>query len=850
MAPRNKVPTPINTRLLSRLHNDYKDLVENPYPGIHMIPHEQNLRNFCLVLAPQSGPFLGLRLHFAGRLPETWPADPPVLTSSAYIRHPNIHGRYVCSDLLRHEQYGAPEGYVGGYTPAFTLKGLFIQFLSFFSSEQVIENFLPPSLQEILSKNNIADKAILHKQVEQEHGPSVYIGGRFQKIFVPTGEFQSIGIATFVLSNDSPASTPGRFDDDAAYMAEFEAGGRKERVLERLYTSKGRESLVTVWRPNANGPFANVKITRESKRFLETRSQSRQFTCKECGYGTPSMSRTVPVKVPKEYMDQDSPFREEMVGCISANERELVKLKRKLRPINALKERKLAGEHLQGNQICKLATYDDLAEAIRKVEADIAKEPPPPPPPKLPEAKKQSPSKGKICYLGDLHDDVLLAIVETLPSESLISFGKAFPRIQELTTHHHILLQRELRCFFLRTPLHTPSNLLGVGVHIDEKTGMLESSFDWLSMDAFEKFKVRKSVDKKEFEFFLPLGFSPAHFDRAYSSKKLFEYIDLIDAKNTKKRGVSGPGNTLFALNGAERRMNVLYRFCNSIVVSLMRATDELYSGGAVGDEGKAGKTLLFASEKACIGYLQIYHLLLCIMRQEPELRKRAVERIKAFCADDQNRSKSSVPDLGEFIVMAAVVAGSDKSASAGTTTLAPFNGGRKAEAEEGWIIAGQKKRQLEKTGSSISWRKDLVGPFTDEVFTRNARWAIQKYPILANKYSVDPSQRIRKSFDASRTSLRLVMFQVFFLETFTAEHITRQMDSQYGFAGPEVPAMITRGIKEIYEVNGYKQFCERVGFKGAVGGEWWPEAMSRVLLSAVERSEMKGYHRAHRERP
>jgi hypothetical protein len=61
---------------------------------------------------------------------------------------------------------------------------------------------------------------------------------------------------------------------------------------------------------------------------------------------------------------------------------------------------------------------------------------------------------------------------------------------------------------------------------------------------------------------------------------------------------------------------------------------------------------------------------------------------------------------------------------------------------------------------------------------------------------------------------------------------------------------MITRGIKEIYEVNGYKQFCERVGFKGAVGGEWWPEAMSRVLLSAVERSEMKGYHRAHRGRP
>lgn len=689
-----------------------------------------------------------------------------------------------------------------------------------------------PPFSKQIPKDNIAKKAILQKQVEQEDGPTstINIGGRFHKVFVPMGEYRGARIDAFVGFYDSPASTPSRLDD-AAYMAEFEAGGREERVLEWQDSLwRNPEGLIAVWRPNASGPFANVKITWESYRFLQTQRECHRFTCDECGYGTASMPRTVPVKVPKEFME----------GGKSLNERELIKLKRKLRQIIALKEKGLAGGHLQGNQLWKLATYDSTVEAIRKLEADIAKGPPSPSPPKLPEVKKQSSSKTKICYLGNLHDDVLLTIAKALSSESLINFGKAFPRIHELTTHHHILLQRELCCFFLRTPLHTPLNLLGVGVHVDEKTGTLESSFDWLSMNAFEQFKVRESVDKKGFEFFLPLGFSPAHFDRAYSSKKLFEYLDLIDAKNTKKRGGSGPENPLFALNGAERRIGVLYRFCNSIVVSLMRTTDELYSGGAVG----AGKTLLFASEKACIGYLQIYHLLLCIMRREPELRKRALERIKAFCGDDQNRSKSSVPDLGEFLVMAAVVAGSDNPASAGKSTPAPSNSGRKLEAEEGWSIVGQKKRQLDKIGSSISWRTHLVGPFTDEVFTRNVRWAIQKYPILANKYSVDPSQRVYKSFAASRTSLRLVMFQVFFLETFATEHITRQMDSQYGFAGPEVPAMITKGIKEIYEVNGYKQFCERVGFKGTVGGGWWPEAMSRVLLAAVERSEMKGYHR------
>ena len=52
------------------------------------------------------------------------------------IDHPQIFGGHICSDLLK-ENFYAEEGYIGGYTPAITLRGLFLQFLTLFSSTSV-----------------------------------------------------------------------------------------------------------------------------------------------------------------------------------------------------------------------------------------------------------------------------------------------------------------------------------------------------------------------------------------------------------------------------------------------------------------------------------------------------------------------------------------------------------------------------------------------------------------------------------------------------------------------------------------------------------------------------------------
>lgn len=64
--------------LLSRLYRDLAELQENPYPGVQVFNDDANVREFCLVLTPPSGPWKDLALHFDVHLPESWVCSPPV----------------------------------------------------------------------------------------------------------------------------------------------------------------------------------------------------------------------------------------------------------------------------------------------------------------------------------------------------------------------------------------------------------------------------------------------------------------------------------------------------------------------------------------------------------------------------------------------------------------------------------------------------------------------------------------------------------------------------------------------------------------------------------------------------
>ena len=83
-----------------------------------------------MVISPSDGQ---RALHLTIRLPPKYPLDAPVFSMDSQVDHPNVFSGYICADVL-----GAK------YTPAYTLKSICIQILSFFASDNIER--LPPEL--------------------------------------------------------------------------------------------------------------------------------------------------------------------------------------------------------------------------------------------------------------------------------------------------------------------------------------------------------------------------------------------------------------------------------------------------------------------------------------------------------------------------------------------------------------------------------------------------------------------------------------------------------------------------------------------------------------------------------
>ncbi|KAF7365114.1 UBIQUITIN-CONJUGAT-2 domain-containing protein [Mycena venus] len=405
-----------------------------------------------------------------------------------------------------------------------------------------------------------------------------------------------------------------------------------------------------------------------------------------------------------------------------------------------------------------------------------------------------------VCLLHNFNDDVLYELALRLPSESLISFSTAYPRLHDIVHAMHILLQRELRCFFLRTPLS--ESVLGIGVALDFRARTLSSDFDWLSQRAFVEFGIRESVEKRAFSFFLPLAFSQPHFARVY--QHIWERLTELDrevqraedqmSRNPRHRSATPQRHEVIC---------VVYRMMTNIVVSLMKSCDSAFSA-PIG----TSRAILHASEKAVVAYGHLFHLVISLCRTDPHILADATNRLRRFIDRKDARLKTQVPDLGELIVLMMVV------------VCRPPVG----------------------SGPPIKWA-NLAGPFLEEVLIRNVRWVLKDSPHLEVMERGPSDYRLAETFDRSRTSLRLVMFQISFLDLFFKAYgsdISR-LDNNYGFPEKELPERMVEEVKEIYKINTWPAFFTRVRFTQGVA--FGKEKFSDMLRDAVKTSAGRRYH-------
>ncbi|KAK4554746.1 hypothetical protein LTR86_008248 [Recurvomyces mirabilis] len=114
--------------LRQRLLRDIAELKNNPYPGIRLDVKDHSLHTACLVLSPEGEKALHLTINFG----DDYPIKPPQITIQSEVDHPNVYDDYICASILNTQE---------GYTPAYTLKGICIQMLSFFASDMIEQDY-------------------------------------------------------------------------------------------------------------------------------------------------------------------------------------------------------------------------------------------------------------------------------------------------------------------------------------------------------------------------------------------------------------------------------------------------------------------------------------------------------------------------------------------------------------------------------------------------------------------------------------------------------------------------------------------------------------------------------------
>ncbi|KAI9339349.1 hypothetical protein BDR26DRAFT_862281 [Obelidium mucronatum] len=376
--------------------------------------------------------------------------------------------------------------------------------------------------------------------------------------------------------------------------------------------------------------------------------------------------------------------------------------------------------------------------------------------------------------LGALPIELILEIASHMSMEDLIKLGRSSADFAQIIQNFNLITKHDQKCFYYKT--NTQESTLGVGVWVasaGRNRDMKPVDFDLLSHEAFVNEKVRQTVWGQSFTHFLPLALTPEHFEKALPL--LRSTLMELDFGRGAVRSFS-----------PDIALHVLSKLMNLMVVDLMKTCDadstftqslapkyEYINGRYEMVVPVPAKTKLIASEKALIGYSQLLHLLLSYCNRYPDLVTYAENRLATFLVNKNSRGKRECPNLGEFII----------------------------------LLFCQDK---------YTW-KQLAVPIFREASIRNVVWMLD--PKHGNKPSlclVEGAQvsdfRLKETFSAQQTSLRLLMFQVLFMRRLgisskSSSELLAELNGSYGYPHPSLATKIVQDIKGIYKVDSFDAF-------------------------------------------
>ena len=382
-----------------------------------------------------------------------------------------------------------------------------------------------------------------------------------------------------------------------------------------------------------------------------------------------------------------------------------------------------------------------------------------------------------------LPQEVILLILERLDAEELIAL-RGCEKIRVIVTDFDLIRLRELQCFCLKKSFMEVKLGIGIQIRGGRGKGSFASEFDLLSAEAFNNLTIRKSVHGLSFSHWMPLPISRRHWNLVRK--------DADEALATLARAANlGYGGT---------KVDVLHQFMSNIVVQFSH-TAEQYFGA---NYNQPRSSLAHASEKAIESYYALFHLLLCIAIDDKSIVEDAHRRLAEF--QQGNTSKSHCPDLGHLLAALLV--------------------------------------------SEQEMTEDLTFLIIKEAVTRNVVWMFDPRGAgMADLSYLEPSAesdyRLEKTFQASKTSYRLLMFLNLFRKTARppGKSIQQVCDEAFDAHGAPPKGTTERLANEIRNIHAVHQFPP---FLKSMGITVMPSKLelTTFLRQSVKDSMRVGYSR------
>ena len=542
--------------------------------------------------------------------------------------------------------------------------------------------------------------------------------------------------------------------------------------------------------------------------------------------------------------------------------------------------------------------------------------------------------------LARLRMDLLQVLCEHMPDESLHALAAAYSPVRDFLQRTNFIRKRQVRCFYLashfeETPgadsIPEPAMVMGMGVALDRRTNRLscDSIVDgFLSEAAYNSCGVRRSARKTDFTFFLPAVLNFEHFvqikPRIFDAlKTLSAEVSLTDprrranisrygpdAASTDPRPARGTTPHVMTRSAAQADLdsvNVIFKFMRDLTVDYMHTADDIINRDPVAVRGNGGSnnssqgdhpddlyaiSLTYAAEAFLAPYWQLMHLLISLCRDNNAILKAAYDRLRRFIDNPDKRTKEFEPDLGELVVVAALIFACQdegllplREPEEPAPARRPRPRARSAQPSQPIPVPAAATPtptasthrydlrhphpavppapppRLEEPArplpddSLVRWSEHFIGPLLQEAMTRSAVEVVMANHDLQHFETGESPYRTVKSYQASRQTYRLVALQASMLAVFsyyeTSPRATghspfphpaqTHLDRQFGKPPTQAAHTLCEETKACFRLATWEDLFIKVQY---INGRRWSEAeTASALRQCMILSEQRGYH-------